>query len=144
VTEVKIKEGIIEVDGKPFHASELFLRGKFSGYIAVNKYAGVHGALESSKLLSAVLEYPGILVVGEPSIKKGEIKLEIVEYRKNLLIKTPRNQVEAYEVLVKIDNSDISLTAVFYPKRITIYCEPCSIKIDEKPYMINVYIRSPE
>lgn len=144
MTRVKIKEGIIEVDDKPYHVTELFLQGRVTGVVNVNKHTGFYGELESSTPLDAALDYSGVLIIREHNPKQGNLKLEISEQRKNLLLKTPDNNREAYEIVMKIDNANISLAATFYPKRITLYCDPNTVTINERPFIIYIHVKSRE
>ncbi|MEM0002050.1 MAG: hypothetical protein QXS24_05845 [Desulfurococcaceae archaeon] len=144
MTRIRIREGIIEVDGRPYHATELFLQDRVNGVIHVNKYAGIQGELETASSPDISLDYPGVLVIRNQDVKYGDLKVDVLEQRKSLLIKTPRNTREAYEVVVKIDNACISLAASFQPRRITLYSDPEVVKVDEKPFIVYIYVKSRE
>ncbi|MEM0247156.1 MAG: hypothetical protein QXH02_04010 [Desulfurococcaceae archaeon] len=140
---VKIRDSLVEVGGKPYSATEVFIHGEVAGEIRVSKSSGISGEVLLSGKANVSMELPGVLVVeGTPgALPPG--RLEVHEYRKGLIVRTDNTVRDVYELVVKAESARLALSIVFAPKRIVLHYEPGAIRLEERPFLVSIYIRSP-
>lgn len=141
---VKIKDGLIEVDNKPYSTTEVFVHGKVTGEIRFSKSSGIRGEIVLGGEVSVISESPGILIIVENiSQVPPASRLEALEHRKGLVVKVENVKRDVHELLVRVEESQLALSATFTPRKLVLYYGPGTLEFKEKPFTMKVYVRSP-
>lgn len=142
---VRIRNGLVEVMGKPYNTLEVFIEGVGSGTVVVNKHFGVQGDLELRKSPLVVLEPQGVLLVkcSELGNNLQLTRLEACEHRRGLIVKSSGKKRDIYELRVNIENTPFMLSVTFSPIRLSLRFAQGTLVLEEKPYALIAYLRSP-
>jgi len=139
-TSLRIRDGLVEVDSKPYSVSELYVGGLLRGEVVVSKSSGLWGEIVVENTPAITYEYPGILVVGEWS-SSGSVRVDVVERRKNFTVKYASTQLEVPEVRLILENIESRLVAAFTPRRITLQCNS-NVEVFEEPFRLVLRVRA--
>lgn len=140
---VKVRDSLVEVNGKPYSAVETFIHGKVTGKILVSKNLGVSGELLVGERAHVVYESLGVLIIkGDLQIPPGG-RLEVSEHRRGLTVRVGNVKRDVYELLARFEEARIALSATFMPRRLMLHYDPETITLEEKPFSLNVYFRPP-
>lgn len=140
---VKIKDNLVEIGNKLYSATEVFIHGKVTGEIKFSKSGGISGEISFSGEVDVYMETPGILIVEEISGAPPPNRLEVLEHRKGLIVKMGSAVRDVYELVVRAENARLALSATFMPKKLILHYEPGTIKLEEKPFVMSIYVKSP-
>jgi len=141
-TTLRIRDGLVEVDSKPYSVSELYVGGVLRGEVSVNKSSGIWGEVVVEDTSIVTYEYPGVLVVGAWS-NGSSVRVDVVERRKSFTVKYTSRQLESPEVKLIFKSVDSHLVASFTPRRITLHCKGV-IELVEEPFKLLLITRSRE
>ncbi|MEM4663875.1 MAG: hypothetical protein QXP67_02990 [Desulfurococcaceae archaeon] len=140
---IRIRDNIVVVDEKPYSVSEMFIHGRATGFVKLSKSAGLTGDLsvEASRF---TYEYPGVIIIGEP-FKPLSYKIEVVEDRKGLLIRTPSKLHSGmYEVNVVLENARVAMMVLPTSRRLLMYVHGASVQTREKFMVLEISVRALE
>ncbi|MEM4487193.1 MAG: hypothetical protein QXK88_00085 [Desulfurococcaceae archaeon] len=141
MSQIRIRDGAIEVDGSMYTVEEAFIHGTVSGVVEISKKVGLKGELLLEEVPEVSLEYPSTLVIRKQGIDISKEKLEICEYRKGLILNMSSGKHKSYEALVKAEKAPITISVSFSPRRVTIYYKPGMVEVRETPLSVNILIR---
>lgn len=139
---LKIRDGLVEVDNKPYSVSELYVGGVLRGEMSISKNTGIWGEVVVEDTSTITYEYPGILIIGAWS-NGDSIRVDIVELRKSFTVKYSSKQREASEVKLIFNSVKSHLITSFTPRRIILRCRGV-IELIEEPFKLLLITRSRE
>ena len=139
-TYLNIRDGLVEVNSKPYSVNELYVGGLVRGELTISKSAGLVGEITVEGEPTITYEYPGILVVGEWSSISGA-RVDIIERRKWLTVKYALIQRDTPEVKLILDNIESRLIVSFTPRRITLEYSG-NLEILEEPFRLVLQARA--
>jgi hypothetical protein len=137
---LKIRDGLVEVNSRPYSVSELYVSGLLKGEVVVNKSSGIWGEIVVESSSTLAYEYPGILVIGGWS-SSGGVRVDVVEKRKSFAVRYASTQREVSEVKLVFEGAELRVVAAFTPRRITLQCEG-SIEVSEEPFRLVLRARA--
>lgn len=140
---IKIRDGIVEVNDKPYLAEEVYVQGTMSGILSMSKSTGILGEIRLDEDESITFESLRILIIGSWDISLLSSKIEIFEHRRDLVLNMSSKKENYYEVELRVERSYIAISAGFKPRKLTIYYGQSNISLDRKPYAVSIRIRSP-
>jgi hypothetical protein len=139
-TSLKIRDGLVEVDSKPYSVVELYVGGLLRGELTMSKSNGMWGEIVVKSTSAVTYEYPGLLVVGEWS-GISEFRVDVTERRRSLAVKYSSTMWSVPEVKLIIEGVESRLIAAFTPRRLTFQCSG-SVEVSEEPFRLVLRARS--
>ena len=137
---LKIRDGLVEVDNKPYSVNELYVGGLLRGEVVISKSNGLLGEIIIKNIPAITYEYPGILVIGEWS-SNGNVRVDVIERKKSFTVKYASTQLEAPEVKLILENTKSRLIVAFTPRRITLQCSN-NVEVFEEPFRLVLRVRA--
>jgi hypothetical protein len=137
---LKIRDGLVEVDSKPYSVVELYVGGLLRGELTMSKSNGMWGEIAVKSTSAVTYEYPGILVVGEWS-GSSEFRVDVTERRRSLAVKYSSTMWSVPEVKLIIEGVESRLIAAFTPRRLTFQCSG-GVEVSEEPFRLVLRARS--
>jgi hypothetical protein len=137
---LKIRDGLVEVDSKPYSVVELYVGGLLRGELTMSKSNGMWGEIAVKSTSAVTYEYPGILVVGEWS-GSSEFRVDVTERRRSLAVKYSSTMWSVPEVKLIIEGVESRLIAAFTPRRLTFQCSG-DVEVSEEPFRLVLRARS--
>lgn len=142
--KILIMENLVIVNEKPYHASEVFIDGKITGYISISKTNRVNGLLQLEETPEVSLESNNVLVIGNRFPIRGGYNIKIHESRKGFIVDMVGKILDKGEIRLELDRAQSSISLTYHPLRLIVVNNTGSIELAENPFVLNIKIRSPE
>lgn len=140
---ILIMENLIIVDEKPYHASEVFIDGKMTGYILINKTKRVNGLIQLEETTEVSLEPNNVLVIGNRFPTRGGYNIKVLESRRGFIVDTVGKVLDKGEIRLELDRARSSISLTYHPLKLILVNDTGSIELTENPFVLNIKIRSP-
>jgi len=140
---VTIRDSIVEADSKPYSVNEVLIHGTVSGVVVVSKNTGITGNLSVQGDVQVVYEPGGVLIIRGGAQAVPGYKVEVLEHRKGLTVKSNGAKRDIYELTLLFQGTGVTMSITYVPRRITFYCEPGSLELEEKPFSLKIHVKSP-
>lgn len=141
VARIKLKNNIIEVEGKAYSATQMVFKGVFTGRLLLSREK-VEGFLDASGEVGVFIEDEWVFVEG--GFNPGSLvkSISIHETPGSLLVLAGGRRLKSSEALLELDNARVVVNLTIHPLNLTAALENPSLEVSRKAFTTVIKIKS--